>query len=220
MVAVKICGVCSPEDAALVASLEADYLGVILAPGRSRSRTEAEARSIYAAAEGVRRVGVFVDAASAAVRRSVARLALDVVQLHGGETPQDVADIRSTGCTVWKAVRVRSATDVEHALEAYAGVADALLLDGWTPAADGGAGVSFAWSEITPLRAQWPPSLRLVAAGGLRADNVAAAIAALTPDVVDVSSGVEAALCAKSPQKVQDFISAARAAAEGRSSQR
>jgi phosphoribosylanthranilate isomerase len=208
--AVKICGVCSPVDAALVAELGADYIGVILASGRARSRTAAEAAAIYGAAAGVRRVGVFVDARGDEVLRLAERLRLDVVQLHGAETAEDVVACGDTGRTVWKAVPVRAPADVEHALALYDGSAHALLLDGAAGAVRGGAGVAFRWSEIAPLRARWPASLRLVAAGGLHADNVADAIAALRPDVVDVSSGVEAATGVKSEQRLRSFIAAVR----------
>src|SRR5688572_17600653 len=124
--AVKICGVCTAADAALVAELGADYIGVILAPGFQRTRALADAASIYAAAAGVRRVGVFVDAAVTEVRDTAARLALDVVQLHGKETPEQAAACRAAGRAVWKAVAVQTAADVEHALAGYADHVDAL----------------------------------------------------------------------------------------------
>jgi phosphoribosylanthranilate isomerase len=214
--AVKICGVCSPPDAALVAELGADYIGVILAPGRSRSRTVAEAASIYEAAGGVRRVGVFVDATPDEVLRVAERLKLDVVQLHGAETAEHAQSCRAAGRAVWKAVPVRGAADVEHAFGVYAGSTDALLLDGAPAAAAGGTGVAFGWSEVAPLLERWPPSLRLVVAGGLHADNVLVAIGALRPDVVDVSSGVEAAPGVKSELQLRRFLTAARTGAAER----
>jgi phosphoribosylanthranilate isomerase len=147
------------------------------------------------------------------VRGIAARLQLDVVQLHGSESVRDVALLRDAGLTVWKAVSVRSADDVMGALSAYGDVASALLLDGHAPGAAGGTGMRFDWSAVAPLHAQWPSSLDRIAAGGLHDENVSEVIAALHPDIVDVSSGVEAALCVKSPEKVRKFIAAARAAA-------
>jgi phosphoribosylanthranilate isomerase len=212
-VEVKICGVCSAADASLIGKLGADYVGVILAPGRSRSRSPAEAAAIYQASGGVRRVGVFVDAGVAEVRRVADLLQLHVVQLHGAEPPELAAACRADGRAVWKAVPVRATSDVERALEAYHGVVDALLLDGAPATAAGGAGVSFDWSGIAPLRARWPASLHLIAAGGLHAGNVIAAVTALRPEVVDVSSGVEAAIGVKSEERLRRFIAAARAGA-------
>lgn len=209
--AVKICGVCTPEDAARVADAGSDYLGVILVPGRARSRTEAEAAAIFGAAPGVRRVGVFVDAPAAEIRALTERLRLDVVQLHGAEPAGLAASLRDV-CTVWKAVRVRAPATVEAALVDYNGAVDAILLDGWTPDAEGGAGVRFDWGDVARLRDRWPALLRLVAAGGLRPDNVRAVIEALAPDVVDVSSGVESAPGVKSAAAVRGFVAAARAA--------
>lgn len=206
---VKICGVCSPADAALVADAGADYLGVILAPGRTRSRTLAEAASIFDAAPGVKRVGVFVDASAAEVQAAAERLRLSVVQLHGAEPPALAASLRDV-CSVWKAVRVRAPDVVEAAFTAYDGAVDALLLDGWVPHAEGGAGARFAWGDVAPLRDRWPASLRLVAAGGLRPGNVRAVIDVLAPDVVDVSSGVESAPGVKSAAAVKEFVAAAR----------
>jgi phosphoribosylanthranilate isomerase len=211
--AVKICGVCSPEDAALVAELGADFIGVILAPGRARSRTVEEAALIYAAATGLRRVGVFVDAMADEVLRVAERLQLDVVQLHGAETAEQALVCQHEGHVVWKAVPVRGAADVKVALGVYEGSADALLLDGASAAASGGTGTAFRWTDVGPVLDGWPSSLRLVVAGGLHADNVLAAIGALRPDVVDVSSGVEAAPGVKSEQRLRRFITAARTGA-------
>jgi phosphoribosylanthranilate isomerase len=213
---VKICGVCSPSDAALVAELGADYIGVILAPGRARSRTVAEAAAIYEAAGGVRRVGVFVDATADHVRRTAERLRLDVVQLHGAERVDDARACSEVGAALWKAIPVRTAEDVEGAVLLYEGCVHALLLDGAAAGGAGGRGVAFDWQNVARVRARWPASLRLIAAGGLRADNVAAAIAALRPDVVDVSSGVEDAPGVKSERRLRSFISAARTGAAER----
>jgi phosphoribosylanthranilate isomerase len=215
MTQVKICGVCAAGDAAQAAAAGADYIGVILVPGRPRSRTEQQAGEIYGAARGAARVGVFVDPEPAVALGLADRLGLDVVQLHGNEGAELAAALRDAGRAVWKAVRVREAADVRRAVGKWDGVADALLLDGWSASGEGGVGATFSWSDVAPLRARWPPGLRLVVAGGLTPENVAAAVAALRPDVVDVSSGVEATLCVKSPDRVHAFMAAARGAAHG-----
>lgn len=209
---VKICGVCRPEDAAVIAAAGADYLGVILAPGGKRSRTAAEAAAIYAAAPGCGRVGVFVDADPAEVRATASRLGLDVVQLHGAETPAEVSALRGAGWQVWKVIRPRSAVEFLDGVERYADLADALLLDGWSAVAPGGTGASFPWAEVGAVRDQLPAGHRLAVAGGLEPGNLAHAIAHLAPEIVDVSSGVESAIGVKDPILVRDFVAAAHAA--------
>jgi phosphoribosylanthranilate isomerase len=212
-VRVKICGVCRPQDAATAAAAGADYIGVILGARSPRLRSAAEAEAVYAAAPGCRRVGVFADRDVAAVAALAERLSLDVVQLHGAEPPVAVAELLRRGpWTVWKAVRARAAADFLGAVDAYGASVGGLLIDGWTPDAAGGAGVRAPWETIGPLRERVPWGVDFIAAGGLRPDNVAAAIAALSPDVVDVSSGVEAQPGEKSAERVRAFVSAARTA--------
>jgi phosphoribosylanthranilate isomerase len=211
-VAVKICGVCTPEDAALATSAGADYLGVILAPGRTRSRSLSQAAAIFGDTTA-RRAGVFVDAAPAEVLAAAAELNLDVVQLHGDETAEQVEAVRNgapPGLRIWKAVRVREAADIVSAGSMYAGRADALLLDGWSPAGHGGVGARFDWEAAAVALKGLHASLKVVAAGGLGPDNVAHVIALLRPAVVDVSSGVEESPCRKSAERVHGFIEAAR----------
>lgn len=209
-VRVKVCGLCRPEDAALAAQIGADYAGVILSPGFRRSRSLAEAKRICAAAGALSRVGVFVDAAPAEVEAAIAFLGLDVVQLHGMEPPALARGLRRAGVAVWKALRPGDAAELLTAAESYVGCADALLLDG---AGTGGTGTRFDWQAMARVRDRLPAALRLVVAGGLTPENVAAAVALLAPDVVDVSSGVEAAPGEKSPRAVREFVVAARTAA-------
>ncbi|CAN5780337.1 phosphoribosylanthranilate isomerase [soil metagenome] len=212
--AIKICGVCRATDAAYATSAGATCIGVILAPGRSRTRTLSQAAVIFDAASASR-VGVFVDASAAEVLGAAERLRLDVVQLHGDEPPATVEAIaREQIAQVWKARRVRDAADVATAVREYDG-AHGLLRDGWSPHAHGGVGASFDWSAIAPLRASVPPKQRLILAGGLRPDNVASAIELLTPDIVDVSSGVEAEPGRKSTDLIDAFIAAVRGAKDG-----
>lgn len=212
--AIKICGVCRATDAAYATSAGASYIGVILAPGRSRTRTLSQAAVIFDAAS-VGRVGVFVDASAEDVLAAAERLRLDVVQLHGDESPVTVDAIaRERIAQVWKASRVRDAADVATAVRDYAG-ADGLLLDGWSPHGHGGVGASFDWSAIARLRASVPATQRLIVAGGLGPANVANAIELLTPDVVDVSSGVEAEAGSKSTELIDAFIAAVRGAKGG-----
>ncbi|HSK18989.1 MAG TPA: phosphoribosylanthranilate isomerase [Longimicrobiales bacterium] len=210
MVEVKICGVCRTDDARAAADAGADWIGVILAPGRTRSRTVGQAAVIFDAA-GARRVGVFVDAEPAVVAAAARDLALDAVQLHGDEPVDVVRRVRAgVACEVWKALRVRDAADYVRGAGTYGNEVDALVLDGWSPGAHGGAGVSFDWSAVAAEDVS--TGARLVVAGGLTPGNVAAAVALLRPAMVDVSSGVEEAPGRKSHAGIHAFIAAARGA--------
>jgi phosphoribosylanthranilate isomerase len=208
MVEVKICGVCRPEDARSAADAGAAWVGVILAPDRTRTRTITEAAAIFAASTA-RRVGVFVDSPLQRVIDAVRDLALDAVQLHGDESIDQIRRIRDgVACEIWKAIRVKHAADVTRGVSLYRGHVAAILLDGWSPDAHGGAGVSFDWKAVAVPDAR--AGLRLIVAGGLTPGNVAAAVALLHPAVVDVSSGVEDAPGRKSPGKIHAFVAAAR----------
>jgi phosphoribosylanthranilate isomerase len=210
-VAVKICGVCSAADAAMAAAAGADYLGVILAPGYGRTRELAAAADIFAGA-AVRRVGVFVDPQLDDVLRAVDRLELDVVQLHGRETPAFSRLLGSLGVEIWKRIPVRVPADIGSAAD-YAGIVHGIVLEGETARGTGGVGAAFDWGAVAAARERVPHGLGVVLAGGLDPDNVGGAVALLRPDVVDVSSGVEVTFGRKSAERVHAFISAARGAA-------
>lgn len=210
MIDVKICGVCRPGDARVAADAGAAYIGVIVGAGGPRRRSVADAERIYAAAEGVRRVGVFADASPAEVADVARLLALDVVQLHGAEGPDIVAAVAAAGpWSVWKAVRPLDASSLGAELAQWRGRVDALLVDGDSPGGRGGMGVRAPWDALAAAR--WNgDGPRLVLAGGLRPANVAEAVARLRPDVVDVSSGVEAAVGEKDEAFIRAFVRAAR----------
>jgi phosphoribosylanthranilate isomerase len=213
MVKVKICGVCRPADAAAAAAAGADYVGVIVGAPGLRLRAPDAAAAIFAAAVGVARVGVFADVEVAEVVERARRLSLDVLQLHGSESAAAVAALRGEGpWSIWKAVRPRDAGELLAALETYGDGVDGLLVDGWSVAATGGTGTRAPWELLGRLRSRVPAGVRFIAAGGLRPENVADAIAALVPDVVDVSSGVEQRIGEKSTERVRAFIAAARGA--------
>lgn len=209
---VKICGLTRRADAELASRSGATHLGVVLAPGGKRSMTVAAAAELFRDLSP-RRVGVFVDARADEVAEAAERIGLDVVQLHGDESPELVRALRASGREVWKAVRPRSAAEFLAAVERYGAVADALLLDGWSAEAAGGTGARFPWDEVALHRGRLPAGCALVVAGGLRPENVARAVALLRPEVVDVSSGVESAPGIKDTVAVLAFIDRARGAA-------
>ena len=209
MTAVKVCGLTRHEDARAASEAGAAFLGAVLAPGGRRTVTPGAAGVIFGDLPA-RRVGVFVDASLEELEASARAAGLDVLQLHGDETPELAAELRARGWTVWKALRPR--TGAEFAAEAprWAGAVDALLLDGFSAAARGGTGASFPWAEVAAQRAALPPGVALIAAGGLRPGNVAEAAGILHPDVVDVSSGVESSPGIKDADAIRRFIQAAK----------
>ena len=186
--AVKICGLTRHEDAAVAVDAGARYLGVILAQGGKRTVTPEAAAVIFGALPAPR-VGVFVDATADDLRRAAEAARLDVLQLHGDEPPGLAAALRGEGFIVWKAVRPRGGDEFAAAAVHYEGAVDALLLDGWSAEARGGTGASFPWREVAARLDALPAGMGLVAAGGLRPENVAEAASILRPAVVDVSSG-------------------------------
>jgi phosphoribosylanthranilate isomerase len=199
---IKICGVTTAQDAAMAVAAGADAIGVNLWPGSKRYVAPEAARAVLAAVPaGVLKVGVFVDAPAAEVAQRIEELGLDRAQLHGDEAPADFAALDPA--RIIRVVRVRDAAS-------FAAVA------GWNPAlwlydafvdGFGGGGVPAPWPLIA-RHARRP----FLLAGGLTAENVAAAIRATSPDGVDVASGVESRPGVKDPAKVAAFIAATRAA--------
>lgn len=210
---IKICGVTLPDDAARVAALGADFIGLNFWPKSKRYLAPERAPMIAAAARaaspapgGIDVVGVFVNASIDDISAIARDAALDVVQLHGHETPEDVVAVSlATQLPVWKAVAAAGPRDLER-LDTWQ--SDAILLDA-PSAGHGGAGKTFDWSLARDVRLRYP-ARRLVLAGGLEPRNVAAAIAAVDPWAVDVASGVEAAPGIKDAAKLTAFIEAVR----------
>ncbi len=194
---IKLCGMCRPEDARAAAQLGADYVGVILSPGFARSQTVESAAAIFQAGAPARRVGVFVDADAEFIASAIDRLGLDVVQLHGSEDVALVDRLRARrGVQIWKAVRVSDEAGAQHALAFWPAHVDGVLLDGVTGLA----------------AATRMPATMLIVAGALNAANVAQAVTAWQPDIVDVSSGIERERGSKAPDLMRDFVDNARGA--------
>lgn len=204
-VAVKICGVTRPEDAALAAALGARYVGLNFWPGSKRFVSVDEGRAIARAVPpGVLKVGVFVNASADDIELVAMQVGLDLVQLHGDETPEECAALPLR----WlRALRMGGAADLD-ALASYPG-AEAILLD--APSAGyGGSGRTFDWSLAA--RAVAVSSRPIFLAGGLTPDNVAAAVAAVHPFAVDVAGGVESAPGIKDPDKLRRFLESVKGA--------
>jgi phosphoribosylanthranilate isomerase len=197
MVKVKICGITNIEDALHAAGCGADALGFVFYDRSPRCLTPEAARGIIAELPPfVTAVGLFVNETPERIRQIADFCGLDVFQLHGDEGP---ADCDFAPRRVVKALRVKKAASLDgHA--AYA--VSALLLDAWVAGTYGGTGERFNWELAAAVARQRP----VILAGGLRAENVAAAVHTVRPYGVDVSSGVEAAPGKKDPAKVEAFI--------------
>lgn len=225
MVRVKICGCRKPADTIAAADAGATYAGVVFAE-RLRRVTPAEAADILSPVRGrLRAVGVFVDAADDQILAAREVAGLDIAQLHGGEPVGSCAALREAGLEVWKALRPRSAEELAAALDRYAGVVDAILVEGFSAAAAGGTGTGFPLDWLAPLRERLAsvdetprpepagdgiPRPSFVLAGGLTPGNVGDAIRRARPSIVDVSSGVERAPGEKDPALIGRFVEAAR----------
>jgi phosphoribosylanthranilate isomerase len=202
---VKICGVMCVPDALHAVALGADAVGVNLVPTSKRRLSESAARDIARALHGkALTIAVVADLDAAELRRVASTTGVDRLQLHGDEPPDRVAALAPLA---FKAVRIAAVAGVEGASE-FGG--DPILLDAFVPGALGGTGRLLDWSLAARLSAVRPVLL----AGGLRPENVAAAVTAVRPWGVDVASGVE--VNGKPGEKdwdaVQRFIEAARSA--------
>lgn len=208
---IKICGVNSARALDAVIEARADFCGFVFFAKSPRNVTLAEVRKLGQRAAGrIAKVGLFVDADDAFIAEAVGAAGLDVVQLHGEESPERVAHVKARhGVPVWKAVPIASAADVERAA-AYAGCADLVLFDAKTPKGTlpGGMGLSFDWSLLSAWKNRAPWGL----AGGLSPANVAEAVRLTGAPLVDTSSGVESAPGIKDADKIAAFCTAARSA--------
>jgi phosphoribosylanthranilate isomerase len=202
---IKICGVTSIEDAELAVSAGADAVGVNLVPSSKRRIDRATARSIVlAVGDRAEVVAVVADEPVDALFELKARLGVHALQLHGNESPALLAELAPHA---FRAVRIGTTEDVAQA-RLFGGTR--LLADAKVAGALGGTGHAFDWTLVTELARE----RALVLAGGLRPDNVAAAVALVRPFGVDTASGVEGAdPRKKDADKVLRFVEAARRAA-------
>lgn len=208
-VAAKICGLSTAETLEAAASAGARYVGFVFFAKSPRNISLTSARDLATQVpEGVCKVALTVNADDATLDRLLDTVPLDMLQLHGSETPDRVAAIRARfGLPVMKAVGVADESDLP-ALDDYAQVSDQILVDAKPPKnADlpGGNGLAFDWRLIAGRR--WPVPWML--AGGLSPDNVAEAIAMTGARQVDVSSGVESEPGVKDPALIRAFLAAA-----------
>jgi phosphoribosylanthranilate isomerase len=200
---VKICGITNAGDARVAADAGADAVGLVFAESPRRVDVEEACRISMALPENILRVGVFVDEEPAEVLRISREVGLDLVQLHGDETPEDVTAVQKGGVKVMKALRVKSAVSIE-ALDGYE--ADLILLDAHSERARGGTGERFDWAVAKSVRGRD----NIVVSGGLGPENVREAVELFEPYGVDASSALEDEPGRKNGERVRRFVLAAR----------
>lgn len=208
----KICGI--SDAAALDAAVAggARWIGFVFFPRSPRAVTPEQAAVLAAQAAGrIERVGLFVDPDDAQLEETLRRVPLELLQLHGGETPRRVGEIRARWkLPVMKVIKVARAEDLT-AVADYAGTVDRLLFDAKAPkdmpgALPGGNALAFDWRLLAGRR--WPKPWML--SGGLKPENLAEAVSLTGATAVDVSSGVESAPGVKDPARIRAFLETAR----------
>jgi phosphoribosylanthranilate isomerase len=209
---VKICGL--RTEAALETALAggADYVGLVFFPPSPRNLTPEAAKPLADRARGrARVVALMVDPDDALIDAVVASVGPDLLQLHGEESPERVAEVRRRWAKpVMKAVKVETLQDAEAALR-YGGVADLVLFDARPPKGSplpGGNGAPFDWRALVGVK----DKVAYMLSGGLTPDNVAEAIRVTGASIVDVSSGVEVGPGEKDPELIRRFLRAAKGA--------
>lgn len=213
-VRVKICGVSTVEVLDAAVSEGASDIGLVFFPRSPRNVSAEEAATLSAAAPaGSTVVGLFVDPPDEALESVLSMARLDLLQLHGSESPERVAEIKQrTGKPAMKAIKVAGPDDIEAARR-YEGIADRLLFDAKAPSTEGrympgGNALTFDWRMLAGL--SWPCPWML--SGGLTPETVAEAIRTSGATGVDVSSGVESAPGVKDTSLIAAFIRAAAGA--------
>ena len=205
-VSVKICGLATVDDVRACADAGANYIGLVFFEKSPRNITIPAARELALAAPlGLAKVALVVNPSDAELDAITASVPLDMLQLHGRETPARVAEVKARyGLPVMKAVGIADGDDLPK-LESYFGVADQILVDAKPPKGGelpGGNGLSFDWRLLAGRR--WPCPWML--AGGLTPENVAEAVRMTGAKQVDVSSGVEDAPGQKNAELIKKFV--------------
>ena len=191
MAVVKLCGIKSEEDAALMNEVKPDYVGFVFAPGKHQI-SAASACRLSNIIRYSRLVGVFVNEQPAVIAKIAKQTGLDVIQLHGDESDADIRQLKkSCNCEIWKALRIGQIKDMDAA--AF------LLVDSYVQGLRGGSGKRIAMELLQKLDVS-----RLIIAGGICRDNVKE-ILALQPYGIDVSSALETN-GKKDKEKVRTFM--------------
>ena len=211
---VKICGLKTPEAINAAIDNGAQYIGFIFFSKSPRNLSIEEAKQLRPLIKKpVKLVAVTVNADDELISNIVAHVKPDILQLHGHESPERVKELATTyGLPVIKAFSIREQSDFDQ-VSAYRGIADMFLFDAKAPKGSqlpGGNGVSFDWSLLKSL----DEDSQTVLSGGLNAQNVEEAIRIASPDILDVSSGVESAPGVKDTKLIEGFFDSVKKAVE------
>lgn len=199
---IKFCGLVQPEDVDTAVALGVDAIGFVFYPRSPRALDAQQALALRRRLPSfVQAVGLFVNEPNESVLQTVNAVGLDVVQLHGDETPEALHSLQTASHrAIWRAIRMRCADDLLSSISIF-GSAECLLLDSFSEGF-GGSGKAFDWSWI-------PAGLptRLILSGGLDAERVGQAIRAVRPFAVDVSSGIQGpSPRAKDVRRMEAFV--------------
>ncbi|MGQ0647702.1 MAG: phosphoribosylanthranilate isomerase [Gemmatimonadaceae bacterium] len=207
---IKFCGLTRAVDAGHGAALGADYLGVVLAPSPRRVTMHAARDMFGSLGDEPRRVGVFVEPSVHEVLTAIEGLRLHAVQLHGAMSVETLDAIRAdSAVSVWCVVPVVGGRVADSA-RVVVTYCDVLLFDTSVEGRTGGTGRAFDWAAARTVLDGFRDAARIALAGGLHAGNVASAVHALSPDIVDVSSGIEASPGIKDHDRMTAFAEAVR----------
>ena len=203
MTHVKICGITEPQSLQACIDSGTRFVGfVFYEPSPRFVQTNTAWTLSQMLPTGVRSVGLFVDPDDVYINHITSTVALDMIQLHGNETPERVLQIKSySKMPVIKAIDVAVSSDLDCIAD-YESIADWLLFDTKTKGQSGGHGQVFDWTLLQNKTFQCPWML----SGGLNSQNIQQALSVLKPDAVDVSSGVEESRGIKSPKKITEFL--------------
>ena len=199
----KICGITRAQDIQSVVEAGADAIGFVFFPPSPRHVSIEQAQSLASLVPAyVQLVGLFVNASAEEIQTVLDSVPLDVLQLHGDETPEQCQQIALHCKRRWyKAIQVRPDLDILTEIQRYQAVgASAVLLDAWHPDLKGGTGHCFDWNQFPQL------DIPLILAGGLTPENVSDAIDTTAAFAVDVSGGVESAKGIKDQQLIEKFM--------------
>jgi phosphoribosylanthranilate isomerase len=205
----KICGLSTPETLDAAVKFGARFVGFVTYPKSPRHISTETMRSLGARVpKTVTRVGLFVDPDDALLDEKLATGALDLLQLHGAETPERVAAIKTrTARPVMKVIKLSAVGDVERGISGYSKIVDWLMFEPAEGILPGGNGKPFDWTILSGRTVPVPWML----AGGLTPANVAEAVRVTGARTVDVSSGVEAARGVKSIELIRAFLETVKA---------
>ncbi len=208
MTEIKICGITNLDDALAVCEAGADAMGFIFYPKSPRCVSPRRAREIISALpRGIAKVGVFVNDDPERIEEIAGICGLDFIQLHGDETPDYCR--RFPASTVIKAFSPRIAADLKRAADYPV---RAILVDAFAPGLYGGTGKTSNWELARAIGERCP----LILSGGLNSANIEEAIATVSPDAVDINSGVESAPGRKDHYKINEIIEMIRRSTDSR----